>query len=72
MDFRGQRHAEIVGMGLMVLSAIVGWIVGYINSDLKITLKIFGVGFVAAFAVSSFPLLCPAMCRFSLNIFYHP
>lgn len=44
MDFKGQRLAEWLGSGILVVAAIIGWILGFRAQDLKLTAEIFGAG----------------------------
>ena len=53
MDFRGQRLSELLGVFLLVLSAILGWSVGYVKQSLILSIYIVGGGVFLTALVSN-------------------
>lgn len=50
-DFEGQKKAERYAQLILIGSAIVGFLLGFVAQDLRITFGLFGSGFVAALLV---------------------
>mmetsp|Transcript_5117 Transcript_5117/g.14701 ORF Transcript_5117/g.14701 Transcript_5117/m.14701 type:complete len:93 (-) Transcript_5117:1179-1457(-) len=57
MDYKGQHLAELMGMIMLVLSAIAAFVYGYMYSELKYTLCTFGAGtaLTTALVVPDYP-----------------
>ena len=51
-DFVGQKHAEQYAQNILIPSASIGFVVGWLAQDIRITLGIFGFGVLLALAVS--------------------
>ncbi len=44
MDYKGQHLAEVLGMALLIASAVAAFLVGYSYGELKYTMYTFGAG----------------------------
>lgn len=51
-DFVGQKYAEQYAQNVLIPSASIGFVVGWLAQDIRITLGIFGFGVLLALAVS--------------------
>lgn len=54
MDFKGQQLSERLGQGLVMVFAILGFLIGYIQQDFGMMMKIFGIGVAIAFVATVF------------------
>lgn len=52
-DFEGQRKAERYAQLFVISSAVLGFLLGLILQDLRVTFGMFGSGFLGALLVSS-------------------
>ncbi|KAH8548490.1 putative signal peptidase-like protein 12 kDa [Umbelopsis sp. PMI_123] len=52
IDFEGQRLAELISQVILTISAIIGFLYGYVQQSLEATVLIFGVGFAITLLVT--------------------
>ncbi|KAI8580314.1 hypothetical protein K450DRAFT_237895 [Umbelopsis ramanniana AG] len=52
IDFEGQRLAELISQVILTISAIVGFLYGYVQQSLEATIMIFGIGFAITLLVT--------------------
>uniref|UniRef100_A0AC34RT17 Signal peptidase complex subunit 1 n=2 Tax=Panagrolaimus sp. JU765 TaxID=591449 RepID=A0AC34RT17_9BILA len=58
IDFPGQQLSERIFQVIIVISSIIGFIVGYFTQELWMTFAIIGVGFTLSNFICLFPWPC--------------